>query len=134
MKKSRAKSAYKTGKPRYKKRRSPGVYIIYREGSPAYIGYSASDVYKSLYRHFQRWNDPKQIRVTYSPIDPQITVRVIYTRTAQQAANLEYALIIKYQPTDNPRQYLPIDYNNQAISTILQHYEDIKTYSGDDPF
>jgi hypothetical protein len=35
-----------------------------------------------------------------------ITVRVIYTDSAQQAGRLERALIIRFTPPDNPQQLL----------------------------
>jgi hypothetical protein len=57
-----------------------------------------------MYRHFQSWNDKRQIRVTYYNLK-DIKVRVIYTNTPQQASKLEKALIIKLKPTDNPTQY-----------------------------
>lgn len=93
----------------------PGCYLIYKEHDDVvgvshelrYVGYSASDVYKALYRHFQTWND-KQVdrgerseRTVYS-VRKDIRVRVIYCRTAAQARELEKALILRYRPTDNP--------------------------------
>lgn len=134
MKKSRAKSPYINGKPRYKTRKRPGVYVIYKNGDPVYVGYSGSDVYKTMYRHFQSWNDPRQIRTTYSPTDEKITIRVVYTRTAKQASDLEYGLIVKYQPQDNPLQYLPTDYEKPSVQNVVNQYEGISVYQGDDPF
>jgi len=134
MKKSRAKSPYINGKPRFKTRKRPGVYVIYKNSIPVYVGYSGSDVYKTLYRHFQSWNDPRQIRKTYSKSDANITIRVVYTRTAKQASDLEYALIVKYQPADNPLLYLPDQFNTEPVQSILNKYEDISIYQGDDPF
>ena len=134
MKKSRAKSPYVDGKPRYKIRNKPGVYIIYQDGAPIYVGYSSNNVYKTMYRHFQSWRDKRQTRVTYLPTDSRITARVIYTRTAKQAAALEYALIVKYQPRDNPTLYLPDEINTPAVVQAYEQYNDIYTFNGDDPF
>jgi hypothetical protein len=114
MKRTRLLKPYKEdGSTTFPARNLPGVYIIYKAGGllsdPAlkYVGFSARDVYKALYRHFQVWND-KQVnrgergeRVTYSP-PGAYRVRVIYTRTAAQARELEKALILKHQPPDNP--------------------------------
>ena len=102
--KHKAAPPYTNGKPTFKKRRTPGVYMIYKYGTLRYVGYSGTDLYRAMYRHFQRWNDRSQIRVTYNDLSG-ITCRVIYTNTRQQASRLEKALIIKEKPTDNPAQY-----------------------------
>ena len=34
-------------------RKRPGVYLIYKKGVLSYVGYSGTDVYKTMYRHFQ---------------------------------------------------------------------------------
>ena len=87
-----------------------GVYIIYDKNlTVKYIGMSLNDVYKAMYRHFQKWTDI-QTRVTYNPFNS--FVRVIYTNTDKQAESLEKGLIFKYRNTgllDNP--------------TILENYE-----------
>lgn len=81
-----------------------GVYLIKKESEREilYIGYSASDLYKTITRHFQSWNDRRQIRTTY----PQkgYVIRVVLT-TANKAAILERALILKHNPKDNPQKY-----------------------------
>lgn len=80
----------------------PGVYLIKLDGKLSYIGYSGSDLYKALYRHFQEWND-RGPRVVYPPqMRERCLVRVVYTNTAAQAAKLEKALILLHQPIDNP--------------------------------
>lgn len=81
-----------------------GVYIIYKEGKPVYIGYSGSQLYSTFTRHFQSWDDPRQVRVTY-PKSEAIKARVIYCNTSKQAAALEKALILRYKPKDNPTKY-----------------------------
>lgn len=106
--KSRFMPVYIDGRPNpaliRANRRRPGVYMIKVNGTLRYIGYSGTHVYKTLIRHFQAWDDPRQVRITY-PRATYVTARVIYTNTARQAAALEKALIIKYQPTDNPEKY-----------------------------
>jgi len=99
-----AQPPYTNGKPTFKKRRRPGVYLIFKHGVLRYVGYSGADLYKALYRHFQQWNDKTQVRVQYTNL-AGIKVRVIYTNTKLQASRLEKALIIKEQPPDNPAQY-----------------------------
>lgn len=80
-----------------------GVYIIYKNGVPVYVGMSGYNVYKTMYRHFQSWKDNSQVRVTYSKLNG-ITCRVILC-TKEQASRLEKALILKYKPKDNPNKY-----------------------------
>lgn len=84
-------------------KRQYGVYLIKRGGVVRYIGHSSSQLYKTITRHFQSWEDRQQIRVTYPK--EGTTIRVIYTNTPAQARQLEKALIIKHQPPDNPNKY-----------------------------
>ena len=132
MKVSRAKPAYKDNRPNFKTRRRPGVYMIYVNGVLRYVGFSTYDVYKTMYRHFQAWKDSTQVRITY-PRSPEVKLRVIYTNTAKQAATLERALRIKYQPTDNPQQLIDVEPTRQE-EKIYDKFETIYTYNGADPF
>jgi hypothetical protein len=92
------------GKPTFKKRNVKGVYIIRNKKDILYIGYSGVDLYKTMYRHFQKWNDYSQVRVEYKNIS-NLKIDIILTSTKLQASRLEKALIIKYKPKDNPEQY-----------------------------
>jgi excinuclease UvrABC nuclease subunit len=85
-----------------------GVYMIYKDGikNPVYIGYSGSNIYKTLTRHFQSWNDNKQVRVTY-PQNGKYSVSIVIC-TPQQAERLERYLIKKYKPVDNPNKLIDI--------------------------
>jgi len=97
--------------------RFAGVYIIKNNrGVITYIGYSASNLYKTITRHFQSWKDKAQVRVTY-PQTAGYTVRVVIT-TPERAAALEKALIVKYKPTDNPNKlalYSPTKYETAVM-------------------
>lgn len=81
-----------------------GVYQIFDNKKLVYVGYSATQLYSTFTRHFQRWDDPRQVRVTY-PKSENISARILYTNTPRQAEALEKALILKYQPRDNPNKY-----------------------------
>lgn len=85
-------------------KKRPGVYIIKVNGEIKYIGYSATNVYKTILRHFQSWEDSRQVRITY-PKSSNVTARIVYTNTGSQAAKLERALILKMNPPDNPNKY-----------------------------
>lgn len=125
MKKTRLIAPYYQDK--YKMRHSAslpnrylsGVYMIYKNGNLVYVGFSRFSVYKALYRHFQQWNDKRQIRVTYNPTE--VKVRVIYC-TPQQADKLEKALILKYKPKDNPQQYDLYEADKSEIK-VLEKFE-----------
>jgi len=93
-----------TNFPESKKR--SGVYIIKEDGVIVYVGYSATDLYTTMYRHFQEWNDKRGARVTYfNLLNKRVyKVRLVYC-TPLQAARLEKALIIKYYPRDNKEKY-----------------------------
>lgn len=80
-----------------------GVYIIKKAGEIVYVGYSGTNLYRTMYRHFQSWFDVHQQRTVYKHI-AEITIRVIIT-TPTQAARLEKYLVVKYQPIDNTNKY-----------------------------
>jgi len=81
-----------------------GVYLIKNSAKEIiYVGYSRNNLYRTLYRHFQTWNDREQPRITYSKTGGY-TVRVILT-TPQQAERLEKYLVKRYQPRDNKTVY-----------------------------
>lgn len=133
MIKSRQNSPYINGKPYYTAQR-PGTYLIYRSGRLVYVGFSSYNVYKTLYRHFQSWQDPRQVRVTYDKNDPNIKVRVIYT-TAARARKLEKAIIIKYQPKDNPDKYENyLDLNRQESKIIEEAENEFTANNNNLPF
>ena len=90
-------------------RKKSGVYIIKKNNKIIYVGYSSYDIYKTLYRHFQTWNDKSQDkRVSYKEdyfdSDNDYKVRIVYC-TPKKASALEKALILKYQPEDNKNKY-----------------------------
>lgn len=125
------------GKTRFNIRNKPGVYLIYKSRSLVYVGFSASDVYKALYRHLQEWNDPTQQRITYKDLK-KITVRVVYTKTGSKARQLEEALILKHKPPHNINRYDGF-IMDEANKKALQEFTDapkegIYNYAGDLPF
>lgn len=92
----------KDGKPNIKvlkpSQKQSGVYLIKNTADKiVYVGYSETQLYKTIYRHFQSWNDRTQRRATF-PRDYK--VRVILT-TPARALTLEKYLINKLQPKEN---------------------------------
>jgi len=107
----------------------PGVYLIKVNGEIKYIGYSYTNVYKTILRHFQSWNDPTQVRITY-PKSSNVTARIVYTNTGKQAEKLERALILKLNPADNPNKY------EKYQTTLEDNYawEDYSSQGTEAPF
>jgi excinuclease UvrABC nuclease subunit len=89
-----------------------GVYIIYygTDKKPVYIGMSQTNLYKTILRHFQEWNDKAQERKVY-PQDPEYKVSIIFT-TARQAPILEKALILRHKPEDNRYKWEQLSIDN----------------------
>lgn len=88
-------------------KKQSGVYLIKsnRTGKIVYVGYSIGTLYRTIFRHFQKWTDIQRIkktRFTYSKTG--YTVRVILT-TPLRAGLLEKHLIMQMQPRDNQIKY-----------------------------
>jgi hypothetical protein len=100
----------------------PGCYVIYKGDKPVYVGMSGTNVYKTMYRHFQSWNDKTQVRITYKPkaVKP-FSCRVILC-TPSQAARLEKMLILKYKPKDNPMKYNLFTADKQDIKVYDEYF------------
>jgi excinuclease UvrABC nuclease subunit len=80
-----------------------GVYFIKdNTNTTIYIGHSSTNLYKTIYRHFQEWNDKRQERKVYNKFN--YTIRII-TTTPTQAPRLETYLIKKLKPRDNEIKY-----------------------------
>ena len=77
-----------------------GVYLVRKGTDLVYIGHSASDIYKTMYRHFQSWNDPTQLRVVFDKNNPAYTVKIILTNPSE-ASKLEEYLILQNTPKYN---------------------------------
>lgn len=77
-----------------------GAYLIRDADSkePLYVGMSKTNIYRTLYRHFQSWTDG-QHRVTFKKFN-DVEVRIIET-TATEAARVERFLIRKTKPSKN---------------------------------
>jgi excinuclease UvrABC nuclease subunit len=99
---SRFKKAYnKQGKPNFPDiKNKSGVYLIANtKNKIVYVGYSGSNLYKTMYRHFQSWDDDKQVRATFPK--KGYKVRLVFM-SKSKAQKLEKALILKYKPKGNP--------------------------------
>ncbi len=76
-----------------------GVYLIRSKRSKkvVYVGHSKSSIYKTLYRHFQDWDDPTQYRATY----PKRYYEVALIPTKKdRVEKLERFLVSKLEPKD----------------------------------
>lgn len=101
---------YDKGKPTYKKRNKPGVYLIRSKSTNkiVYVGFSKNNMYRTMYRHFQQWQGQ---HITYNPNN--FEVRIIET-TSARAEKLEKYLIHKYKPVDNSFKYDDVDDKNMV--------------------
>ena len=87
-----------------------GVYFIRDKKTQkiAYVGFSGSNLYKTIYRHFQRWVDG-QYRATFSK-NSGWQLQIIFCNP-KQAQRLENYYIKKYKEIGQA------DYNNYQYST-----------------
>jgi predicted GIY-YIG superfamily endonuclease len=121
-----------------------GVYIIKQENKIVYIGYSSTDVKKTMYRHFQKWTDLRSTfgrasqpydRITYHNRfnNDEYKCKVIFC-TPKQAELLEQALILKLKPRDNSLKLNLISemQKNKIIETMTDADEVAPEY--DRPF
>ena len=106
-----------------------GCYIIKRGIKIVYIGYSSSDVYKTMYRHFQSWNDKTQKRVTYPKTAADLKVKIVLC-TPRQAPRLESALIRKHKPKDNTMKLESLFLSEEKRS--MQSYQTSQIIKADD--
>lgn len=82
-----------------------GCYLVKDTGNNRviYVGMSTTQLYKTIYRHFQTWNDKEQERVIFDKTG--FLVRVILC-TPKQATRLEKYLINAYKPKYNKNKSL----------------------------
>lgn len=107
-----------------------GVYLIKSKQTNKimYVGHSATSLKKTLYRHFQKWNDRQQDRFVY---DKNKYMVKIYRTTPRIAPRLEKALIQKFTPPHNKNKY-PSLFDQQPD---LNYSEFFKQYSTEEiPF
>ena len=83
-----------------------GIYYIKENGKLIYIGYSKTNLYKTILRHFQEWNDAYQSgRISYKDKlnTHQYTVKIEFM-PPKQAELVECQLIVRHKPRDNKRK------------------------------
>lgn len=136
MKKTRFTEPYraklKTNFPQTKGK--SGVYLIQEDGKIVYIGYSSTNIYRTMYRHFEKWTHDLQDVVTYvaKMNRKRYTVRLVLCSPAK-ASKLEIALVKKYKPRDNRKMYQETGSKSKDTKAI-QEYEDCQIYTGPLPF
>jgi len=77
-----------------------GVYLLMSRSKRkiVYIGMSCDNLYKTIFRHLQTWNDSQQERFVYDKED--ILVKIILLN-CKDTPRLERYYIEKYNPPDN---------------------------------
>jgi len=106
------------------KKYNTGVYFVKdaKTNVILYVGYSGSNLYKTMYRHFQVWNDKQQQRIKFKKSGYK--VRIIFC-TAAQAQRLETYLIQKLKPKFNKLQY-QADFEQAKSGGEVEKFYNIK--------
>jgi hypothetical protein len=104
-----------------------GVYFIRNKKTNKilYVGFSGYNLYKTIYRHFQSWQDRRQYRATFDKKNTDYQLQIIFCKP-KQAQRLEEYFIKKYkeigQASFNNYQYTTKDNiiktNNNNSSVI----------------
>ena len=113
-----------------------GVYIIKEDGVIVYIGKSNYNLYRTLYRHFQYWNDKRLSRTTYIDYisSKEYSCAYILTPDILTTDDLEKKLIFQEQPRDNKEKYEK--YNNEKLMSdqFLESVEESEEKITEIPF
>jgi excinuclease UvrABC nuclease subunit len=126
MKKTRFTPPYDSkGKTNFRfAEKKSGVYLIKskRTNKIVYVGYSGNNLYRTMYRHFQKWTDNTQYRATFSK--DKYSVRIVFS-SPKRASLLEKALIKKYKPKGNADQLNSVNFLKETIpeQKALKDYE-----------
>lgn len=108
VKKKNGETLYKNNIPGLKRKvRQTGVYVIKskKTGEIIYVGCSwknGGQLYKTIFRHFQTWNDNEQERAVYDK--NKYLIKVIYC-PGKNALILERYFIRVFKPRDNSLKY-----------------------------
>jgi hypothetical protein len=111
------------------KKFNTGVYFIKNAETNeiVYIGFSQSNLHRTLYRHFQKWNDKQQERIIFNKRNHKI--KIIFC-SASKALKFEKILIQRYKPRFNKFQYdlnFEINKNKPAYVEAEEDLRDIVT-------
>lgn len=85
-----------------------GTYKLYEGKKLVYVGSSNSDLYKTILRKFQEWNDGNRGRLHYDASEKNYRVKAVIMPYASlnQILDAEYHFIQKLKPRDNsPSNY-----------------------------
>jgi len=107
------------------KRFNSGVYFIKNaeNNKIEYIGFSQSQLYKTIYRHFQKWNDKAQERIIFNKRNHKI--KIIFC-SPSKALKFEKILIQRYKPRFNKFQYEANFNENVNKTSYIDAIEDLK--------
>lgn len=123
------------GKPNIKsldyKKKQSGVYFIKNNKEEiVYVGFSSTNLYKTIYRHFQTWNDnrPNEVKEKRYVYPKEYKVRILFT-TPEKATILEKYLIKKMQPRDNREKYINYFQSQSDEKKAVQVIETAEQFS-----
>lgn len=116
-----------------------GIYFIKENKSNTivYVGFSVSNLYKTITRHFQTWTDiQRAVKTRFTYPKYGYSVKIIFT-TPKEAALLEKYFILKLKPRDNTikyENYLFPDEINTAEKIINNDYIFLSNTTEETPF
>jgi hypothetical protein len=103
-------------------RQKTGIYFIYEDENLVYVGMSTSDIYRTILRHFQEWNDSKQEkRISYKNKRHRYTYHCSFILIEDEATvrNAELSYILTEKPRDNREKYSQYKYGNgEEVATV----------------
>ena len=100
------------------------------------MGQSQNNLYRTITRHFQDWNDsksPDRITYRYRMARNRYTVRIVFV-SPSRALKLEEMLIRKHRPRDNAAKLNEIEsfVPTSSQENVLEEYEE--SYTDEVPF
>lgn len=113
-----------------------GVYLIKENGKIVYVGQSQNNLYRTITRHFQDWNDrrsPDRVTYRYKMDRNRYTVRIVFV-SPSRALKLEEMLIKRHRPRDNAAKLHEIESftPTKGMENVLEEYEE--SYTDEVPF
>ncbi|MEM9846254.1 MAG: GIY-YIG nuclease family protein, partial [Bacteroidota bacterium] len=114
-----------------------GIYFIKENRKIVYIGHSTTNLYKTITRHFQVWNDSAQEGRIWYNVQGKNSYRVkLHEYEPDEAQEVECALIQKYQPRDNKMKLQSCNSaeENEQLKRELAEMDNGFEIIGDVPF
>lgn len=101
-----AKPYDRTGKTNFKfTDGKAGIYIIKENLKVVYVGHSQTNLYKTLYRHFQQWTAQQYVTSYAARIKRNSYLISVLLTTPAAAPRIEKYFVLQHNPRDNKAKY-----------------------------